>query len=38
MKVDLVEKIMLSRSVELSDAKSAKSPYLAHQLSMFYHR
>ena len=38
MKVDPVGKIMLSRSIELSDAKIAESPYLAHQLSMFHHR
>ena len=38
MKVDPVEKIMLLRSIELSDENSPKSPYLARQLSMFDHR
>ena len=38
MKVDPVEKIMLSRSIELSDANSPKAPYMARQLSMFDHR
>ena len=38
MKVDPVEKIMLLRSIELSDAKVTESPYLVRQLSMFYHQ
>ena len=37
-KVDPIEKIILSRSIELFGCKFIEIPYLARQLSMFDHR